>query len=129
MIKKFLPNVFLVIWALSALGATIAHQFFTERVAAASVWGMAAGWQREIGYFDLVLACTALYSVFTRDSALKKYLCMILPTLSILLGGNHLVTFWQSGQLLHFQWSALNGLAIIFGYASLFLLNTPEQKH
>jgi hypothetical protein len=67
MIKRILPDIFLVAWSSAALGATIAHLFFTQRVANASAWGMAAGWQREIGFFDLVLASTAAYSVFMQD--------------------------------------------------------------
>jgi KinB signaling pathway activation protein len=122
MIKKILPNLFLTSWALAALGATVAHQFFTERVANASGWGMAAGWQREIGYFDLVLATATLYSVFYSDSSLKRYLCLILPTLCIFLGSNHLMTFIKTNQILHLQWAALNGLAILFGYSSWLIL-------
>jgi hypothetical protein len=118
MIKRILPNIFLMTWSVAALGATIAHVFFTERVANASVWGLAPGWQREIGFFDLILASTAIYSVMRQDSVLKRYLCLMLPSLCIFLGSNHLVAYLQTSQVLHAQWAFLNVLAIGFGFAS-----------
>jgi hypothetical protein len=38
--------------------------FAPQETAAASVWGFAPGWQREIGFFDLAMALIA----FLRDS-------------------------------------------------------------
>lgn len=118
MIKRDLPNTFLILWSLAGLGATCAHLFFTQRVAEASVWGTAPGWQREIGFFDLMLAGTAIYAVLRNDRTLKRYLCLMLPSLCILLGANHFAAYLQSGHLLHLQWSALNILAVICGYLS-----------
>jgi hypothetical protein len=98
-----------------------AQTFAPRQTSAASVWGFAPGWQREIGFFDLAMALIALLAIRTDDLRFQRCLTLGIVVLTTLVGTNHLVTI-LSGKTspLHEVFAVVNYAAVGIGCAALF---------
>jgi hypothetical protein len=98
-----------------------AQAFAPQETAAASVWGFAPGWQREIGFFDLAMALIAFFAIRTDDFRFQRSLTLAIVVLTTLVGTNHLVTI-LSGKTssLHEVFAVVNYAAVAIGSAALF---------
>ena len=103
-------------WAFALSG--LAQVFATRGTAAASVWGFAPGWQREIGFFDLALALLAFYAIRSDDRRLQRALVLTFVVLTALVGSNHLATV-LSGHTssLHEVFTVVNYGLVVAGLA------------
>jgi len=113
-------------WYLRAVFWLFAMSFFAQafaprETAAASVWGFAPGWQREIGFFDLAMALMAFLAIRTDDLRFQRSLTLGVVVLTTLVGTNHLVTV-LSGETssLHEVFTVVNYAAVVIGSAALF---------
>ena len=105
-------------FAISSLG-----QLFAEReTAAASVWGFAPGWQREIGFFDLTIALLAFSATRTDDLRFQRHLVLAIVILTLLVGTNHLFTVLSGTTgALHEVFVGVNYVLVVGGVIALTL--------
>lgn len=110
-------RVMVWVFALSFFGQT----FAPHETAAASVWGFAPGWQREIGFFDLAMALLAFRAIQSGDLRFQRGVALAFVVLTTLVGSNHVMAI-LSGQTapLHKIFAAVNYSAVGFGLAALF---------
>lgn len=110
-------RVMVWVFALSIFGQT----FAPHETAAASVWGFAPGWQREIGFFDLVMALLAFRAIRSSDLQFQRGVALAFVVLTTLVGSNHVMTI-LSGRTapLHKIFAAVNYSAVGFGLGTLF---------
>ena len=120
-------------WYLRAVFWVFALSFFAQafaprQTAAASVWGFAPGWQREIGFFDLAMALIGFFAIRTGDLRCQRCLTLAIVVLTTLVGTNHLVTI-LSGKtsLLHEVFAVVNYAAVGIGCAAL--LSRQGRSH
>jgi hypothetical protein len=99
----------------------LAQAFAPRETAAASVWGFASGWQREIGFFDLVMVLITFFALRTDDIRFQRSLTLAIVVLTMLVGTNHLATV-LSGKtsLLHEVFAGVNYTAVALGSMALF---------
>jgi hypothetical protein len=104
------------VFGLSFLG----QAFGPRETAAASVWGFAPGWQREIGFFDLAMALLTFSAIRSNDLAFQRNLAQTIVVLTLLVGTNHLATI-LSGEtsLLHEVFVVVNYAFVVFGFAAI----------
>ena len=80
-------RVMVWVFALSFFGQT----FAPHETAAASVWGFAPGWQREIGFFDLAMALLAFRAIQSGDLRFQRGVALAFVVLTTLVGSNHVM--------------------------------------
>ena len=68
-----------VAWVL--VGSAVGQIFLPEAIASGSTWGLAAGWQREIGFFDIGMAVVTFRAVRSND-------LIVAPVIPKLIKGN-----------------------------------------
>jgi len=98
-----------------------AQAFLPRETAAASVWGFAPGWQREIGFFDLAFALIAFSAARSDNRGFQRSVTFAIVILTSLVGTNHLVTILLGKtSSLHEVFVGVNYAAVAFGCAVLF---------
>ncbi|MCU6499990.1 hypothetical protein LPN04_19525 [Rugamonas sp. A1-17] len=83
--KTVYINVLLWLWSLVALCAAAAHIVMPAWTAAGTNWLGSAHWQREIGYFDIVLAGIFSWTARQPDLSIKRGAALVLCGLSLAL--------------------------------------------
>jgi hypothetical protein len=81
---------------------------------------MAEHWQREIAYFDLLIAFVFGWSARQADPGIKRAATMLLCGLSLLLGENHLEGWLTEARPFHVLFTLGNGLAVLWGLVACF---------
>jgi hypothetical protein len=76
-------------WLVGSLAAAFLHLRWPRGVAERGRWGLAAGWQREIALWNLVLCIAILLAVLSGDRGCQRLVAITVVILSILLGVNH----------------------------------------
>jgi KinB signaling pathway activation protein len=98
-----------------------AQAFAPRETAAASVWGFAPGWQREIGFFDLAMALMALLAIRADELRFQRSLALAIVVLTTLVGTNHLITILSGDtSSLHEVFVVVNYAAVAIGSMALF---------
>lgn len=99
----------------------VVQAFVPGEAAAASVWGFAPGWQREIGFFNLAVALIALSALRIDDLRSQRSVALAIVVLTTLVGTNHLATV-LSGRTswLHNVFTGVNYAGVALGCAALF---------
>jgi len=117
MLLRWYLRALVWLFALSFIGQALAPR----NTAAASVWGFAPGWQREIGFFDLAMALIALSAIRTDDLRFQRSFALAIIVLATLVGTNHLATVF-SGRTssLHEIFASINYAVVAVGLAALF---------
>ncbi len=99
----------------------IAQAFAPREVAAASVWGFAPGWQREIAFFDLTIAVLAFSALRMDDARFGRSVTLAIVVLMALVGTNHLATVrFGTSSWLHEIFIGVNYAGVALGGAALF---------
>jgi KinB signaling pathway activation protein len=81
---------------LSLVAFVLAASFVTQAFvpgwgAAGTTWGLAPGWQREIGFWNLGMLVVVAAALITRDRRLRLTAACAVVTLNLLFGTNHLL--------------------------------------
>ena len=95
---------------------------FPARVAAASAWGNAPGWQREIGFWNIAIDAGCAFVVWRGVPAFTRPMSAMLVLLSAMLGGNHLAAALAAGtqpSAIHWNGFIENALAVVAGALAL----------
>jgi hypothetical protein len=124
LLKRYLRAV---IWIFML--SFLAQAFAPRATAAASVWGFAPGWQREIAIFDLSFALLAFLANQSDDLRARRNVVWALIVLTVLVGTNHLSTLF-SGQsaLVHEVFIGVNYAIAAFGVLALWSTSSAKAK-
>ncbi|NVD70944.1 hypothetical protein HUX88_10280 [Duganella sp. BJB1802] len=127
--KTVYINVLLWLWSLVALCAAAAHIVMPAWTAAGTNWLSSAHWQREIAYFDIVLAGIFSWTARQSDLSIKRGAALMLCGLSLALGEGHLEGWLQDAKIFHVLFTVGNGLAALWsGLAFLSLSENQKGK-
>jgi hypothetical protein len=78
-----------VAWVL--VGSAVGQIFLPQAIATGGVWGLAAGWQREIGFFDIGMAVVTFSALRSNELKFQRSVALALIILTALIGTNHLI--------------------------------------
>ena len=106
-----------VAWVL--IGSALGQIFLPEAIASGSAWGLAAGWQREIGFFDIGMAVVTLRAFRSNDLKFQRSVALALIILTALIGTNHLIALVSAPSAwVHVVFTPLNyGISVVGGAA------------
>ena len=113
-------NLLLIGWSVTAIGAAIAHIVMPEWTAQGTVWPASTHWQREIAYFDVLLASAFVWTAQQGDVALKTKACGAIACLSLVLGLNHLEGWLAEPKIFHVAFTLGNFLALVWGVGAIY---------
>ena len=100
---------------LSALG----QLGFPAELGAASAWGVAPGWQREIAFWDLAMYVVIAGTLRTNDAVAGRTVAIALVMLQLLVGTNHAAAAFQGHAPLNAIMSVINYGGVVFGMVAL----------
>lgn len=94
--NKLLRIMFIIV-TISIAGAAVLQLFFVEEMGSNSEYGISAGWQREIGFWNLVILPILIGVQLKYD-----YYFLRIVVISLIIGGigfgtNHLLGFINDG--------------------------------
>ena len=120
-------RIFLIAWLIGALISGLLHLLIPDTIAAASLWNVSIGWQREIGLWNVGIIFTVVYALFLKNDEVIKFVTFVLIVLSAILGSNHLFELISSQQfaLINFLGVIINYFAVGFGIYA-FILNKEK---
>lgn len=126
-------DILLRLWAAAALCAAVSHIVMPGWTAAGTNWVMSSHWQREIAFFDLLIAFIFGWAARQPDLRTKRNVTLLLCGLSLLLGENHLEGWLVAPRVFHVLFSLGNGLAAVWGVLACWsvraLMPPPWQGH
>jgi hypothetical protein len=112
---------YLVAAAWLLVGSAVGQILSPEAIAAGSAWSSAAGWQREIGFFDIGMAVVAFSAIRSSDLEFRRSVVLALIILTALIGTNHLVALVSKPHAwVHVVFTPLNYAAAVVGGAALY---------
>jgi len=82
---------FLVFAACCFAGAFVVQTFFPEVGGQGTAWGLAPGWQREIGFWNVFALAVVVGALMRGDGDTPRIVALGIVALAFLLGTNHLV--------------------------------------
>lgn len=86
-----LMRSFLVFAACCFAGAFVVQTFFPEVGGQGTAWGLAPGWQREIGFWNVFALAVVVGALMRGDGDTPRIVALGIVALAFLLGTNHLV--------------------------------------
>jgi len=86
---------------------------------AASAWGIATGWQREIGFWNLAMFIVIVGTIRANDAGGGRTVAIALIVLQLLVGTNHALAAIEHGQMLNVIMCVVNFGCVAFGVAAL----------
>jgi len=98
----------------------LAQIVFPARVAAASAWAMAVGWQREIGFWALAMCLLVVLTLRANDPVAGRSVATALVILQLLAAGNHFAGALQSHGVLNEVMAVANFGCALFGIFSIW---------
>lgn len=110
---------FLRLLGLLTLVSGLGHLVAPARLAAASGWGFAAGWQREIGFWDLAMCLAIVLTLRADDAAGGRRLAIALVVLQLPVALNHAAAALQTQASLNTGMAVVNAACVVFGIAAL----------
>ena len=124
--NKFLKVMFIVL-IIAMTGAMIFQIFFPEVMGSHSGYGVAVGWQREIGFWNLavlmiLIAVNVKYDWF--------YLRVVLGALivgGLGIGTNHLLTYLEGATCVNLV-GAIENYALVIGWVIGWKLQAKVEK-
>ena len=124
--NKFLKVMFIVL-IIAMTGAMIFQIFFPEVMGSHSGYGVAVGWQREIGFWNLavlmiLIAVTVKYDWF--------YLRVVLGALivgGLGIGTNHLLAYLEGATFVNLV-GAIENYALVIGWVIGWKLQAKVEK-
>jgi KinB signaling pathway activation protein len=113
------PYLVAVAWLM--VGSAVGQIFLPEAIAGGSAWGLAAGWQREIGFFDIGMAVVTFRSLRSNDLKFQRSVALALIILTALIGTNHLIALVSAPRAwVHVVFTPLNYVVSVVGGAALY---------
>lgn len=88
-------------WLIGSATACVLQLAMPSRIAAGSVWGFAAGWQREVAAWNFALCVAIVLALYLRDEACQILLGRTIVALAVILGANHLVAGRRRAMFTH----------------------------
>ena len=82
---------------------------------AASAWGVAPGWQREIAFWDLTMYIVIARTLRANDAVGGRTVAIALLVLQLLVATNHAAAAIQSHAMLNAMMCAVNYGCVVFG--------------
>src|SRR5207245_10583060 len=89
------------------------------KLAPASAWGVAPGWQREIAFWDLAMYIVILRTLQANDAISGRTVAVALTVLQLLVATNHVVAAIQGHALLNTIMGAVNYGCVVLGILAL----------
>jgi len=89
------------------------------RVGAASAWGSAPGWQREIAFWDLAMYIVIVRTLRANDVVGGRVVAIALVVLQVLVAANHAAGAVQSHAVLNIIMAGVNSGCVVFGIWAL----------
>ncbi len=112
---------YLVAAAWVLVGSAVGQIFLPEAISRGSAWGLAAGWQREIGFFNIGMAVVAFSALRSSDLKFHRSVALALIILTALIGTNHLFALVSEPHAwVHVVFTPLNYVASVVGGAALY---------
>ena len=93
----------------------------SARLGGASAWGVAAGWQREIAFWDLAMYVVIARTLRAEDPGAGRTVAIALVVLQLLVGTNHLVAALQYHSMLNAIMAPVNFGCALFGFFALYV--------
>jgi hypothetical protein len=115
-----LLRVYLVIMAIGTFIGATEQIFLAPWVARLSTWGFSAGWQREIGFWNLGAIVLVERALVSDAEEPKRLAAVVLVTLNALFGTNHLLALVAGPRApIHVWGTVLNYAAGAIGVVAL----------
>jgi len=89
------------------------------RLGAASAWGFAPGWQREIAFWDLAMCIVIARTLRANDAVAGRTVAIALVVLQLVVATNHAAAAIQSHAMLNVVMSVVNSSCVVFGALAL----------
>ena len=86
-----------------------------SQLGAASAWGVAPGWQREIAFWDLAMYIVIARTLRANDAIGGRTVAIALVVLQLLVATNHAAAAIQSQAMLNVIMAAVNYGCVVFG--------------
>ena len=90
-----------------------------QELGAASAWGSAPGWQREIGFWDLAMFITIARTLRANDPVGGRTVAVALVVLQFLVATNHVAAALQRPAMLNAIMGVVNYGCVVFGIVAL----------
>lgn len=113
--RKDAFKIFLFLWLVGSLGASLLHFFFPEIISNSSSWSASPGWQREIALWNVGIMLAILYAFMKGEEKFIRFMVMVLMFISFFLGTHHAVALLTQASSVHLLGFILNYIAIFFG--------------
>jgi KinB signaling pathway activation protein len=118
--KSALLRSYLVAVGWLLVVSAVGQIFLPQVVASGSAWGSAAGWQREIGFFDIAMAVVAFSAFRSGDLKFQRCVALALIVLTALVGTNHLIALVSAPfAWVHVVFTPLNYAVVAVGILAL----------
>ncbi|MBP2019000.1 hypothetical protein J2Z79_002416 [Symbiobacterium terraclitae] len=115
-----LMRSFLVFAACCFAGAFVVQTFFPDIGGQGTAWGLAPGWQREIGFWNVFAAAVTVGALTRGDGDTPRIVTLGIVVLALLLGTNHLVAVvGRPDGWAHYTPLIVNYLAVAWGSLAL----------
>src|SRR5690349_18339204 len=85
------------------------------QLGAASTWGVAFGWQREIAFWNVAMYIVIARTLLANDPASGRTVAIALVVLQLLAATNHMVAAFQTPAILNAVMSAVNYGCVLLG--------------
>ena len=112
-------NFLLIVWSVTAVASGLSHFFLPAWTAAGTVWPTSAGWQREVAYFNLLVAAAFTAIARSIDMQLKRTATLAIAALSLVLGVHHLQGWMTEPRLFHIIFTVANFSAALWAAGCL----------
>jgi KinB signaling pathway activation protein len=100
---------------LSGLGQLL----FPGKLGAASAWGVAAGWQREIAFWDFAMYIVIVRTLRANDLVGSRTVAIALVALQLMVATNHAVAAIQTHATLNRTMDVVNYACVALGVFAL----------
>lgn len=125
--NKLLKALFIIV-IIAMLGAAIMQIFIPEYNAERSGFGLAAGWQREIGLWNIAMIVILIGTLLKGNRNTIRIVSCGASTLGVLLGTNHLVEFISTAKQINLVGAIENYAFVILLVIALFIEKNREKK-
>ncbi len=103
----------MISWTFFSSWAVILQTFFQKKMSSITSWNYVAGWQREIGLWNIGAVVLLILSL-NSPNPIAHITIPVICTWSILFGINHLFAYFKTKAHGHLSACALNFLAVVW---------------
>jgi hypothetical protein len=103
----------MISWTFFSFWAVILQTFFQKKLSAMTSWNYVAGWQREIGLWNIGAVVLLILSL-NSSTPIAHVTIPVICTWSLLFGTNHLLAYFKTRAHGHLSASFLNFAAVVW---------------